>query len=59
MFLHELLLYIFCEICLILDYLQQVTTCYHRFSKESISMYIFYKYHGNVLQVIANILKPY
>ena len=45
--------YIFCEICLILGYLQRATTRYHHFfkKKNSIYMYIyfFYKFDGNAL----------
>ena len=59
MLLHALLC-IFREICLILGYLLQVTTSYHWFSRESISIYIFINVmimHGKPLRIALNLTK--
>ena len=51
------LLYIFSEICLVLDYLQRVTTRYHQFIKIYINIYFFMNLmvpRGDALQLAPN-----
>ena len=51
--------YIFSVICLILGYLQHVTTRYHQFFKKIVYIYIyFYKFDGNAWEPVANCPKP-
>ena len=49
--------YVFSEICLVLDYLQLVTTCYHHFFFLNINIYFFINLmvtRCNVLQIAPN-----
>ena len=49
--------YIFSEICLILGYLQRITTRYHQFLKKIVYIYFFIDLmvtRGNPLQVAPN-----
>ena len=39
--------YIFSEICLVLGYLQSVTTCYRYKNIQKLLIYIVYKFDGN------------
>ena len=51
------LLYIFSEICLVLDYLQRVTTFYHQFIKKYINIYFFMNLmvpRGDALKLAPN-----
>ena len=53
--------YIFSEICLVLGYLQRITTSYHRLFKKNINI-CFFKINltiksGNALQIAPNYAK--
>ena len=49
--------YVLSDICLVLDYLQRVTTRYHHFLKKTINIYFFVNLtvtRGNALQIALN-----